>query len=188
MGMSNSTQRLNQNANTCPKYVHQKEKEKEKETTFLSQSVFPCGPKNVKSLYFMLGIRDALQLAINLLMFLQEEERRDGMRTQANETRDPATESPSQAFLAGDITQETQNRKPSALRRRSTHHPGLDHIDRTADSCCHESSQERRGEMRQEVIRHADSIDTKTLEAIVGRQLRGRHQHGAGGVGPHAAE
>lgn len=136
----------------------------------------------------MLGIRNALQLAINLLMFLQEEERGDGMRTQANETRNPATESPSQAFLAGDITQETQNRKTSALRRRSTHHPGFDHINRTADSCRHKPGQERGGKMRQEVIRHADFIDTKTLEAIVGRQLRGRHQHGASRVGPHAAE
>lgn len=121
-------------------------------------------------------------------MLFQEDERGDGMRTQTDEARHPATEGPSKALLARDIPQKTEDAMATALSRRGAHDAGLNDVHRTADGRGDKSGHEGGREMRAQVIMHAEFLDTQALEGVVGGQLRGGHQDGARRVRPHAAE
>lgn len=121
-------------------------------------------------------------------MLLKEDKRSNGVRTETNEARHPTTESPCEALLSSDITEQSNNALTAAFSRRSAHDASLDHIDRAADSGSHKSSHEGGREMRSHVIRHAQLLETQALEGIVRGQLRRCHENSTGRVRPHTAE
>lgn len=88
-------------------------------------------------------------------MFFKEDERRDRMRSQTNETGHPAAESPSEAFFADNLAQKTDDAVTSALGGGCTHNPSFDNIDGTAYRRRDEASREGRSEMCTQIIRHS---------------------------------
>lgn len=131
---------------------------------------------------------NALQLAVELLVLLQEEERGNGMGTQPDEARYPAPEGPGKALLAADIPQKDKDGLAGARGVRGAHDASLDHIDGTADGRCDETGHKRGREVRAEVVFHTDFLHAHTLEDVVGGELGRGHEDCAGRVWPDAAE
>lgn len=133
-------------------------------------------------------IRNAFQHPVDLLMFLEEQECRDGMGTKADEAGNPATEHPGDALLEVDIPQEPQNAVAMGLCWRGAHDAGLNHVDRAADRSRNESCHEGRSEVRVDVVGHSEPIHAQPFKAVICGELRGRHEHSAGRIRPHASE
>lgn len=129
---------------------------------------------------------DPLHPPVELLVLLQEDEGGDRVRTQPDEAGHPAAEGPGVALLAGDLAQ--QGGDALAVAVAGGHDAGLDHVDGAADGGGDEAGHERGGEVRAQVVRHADALDAQLLEGVVRGQLRGGHQHRARRVRPHPAE
>lgn len=116
-------------------------------------------------------VRNSLQSPINLLVLLQEDERRNGLGSQTDEAGCPSAECPADAFLPTNLLQQTQETVAVRLRGRSAHDTGLDHIGRTADGGCYKPCQERSREVCCQIVRHAELVDAEALEAVVRREL-----------------
>lgn len=100
-------------------------------------------------------------------MLLEEDEGGNGVRTQANEARNPAAEGPSKTLLAADIPQQARDAMTTALGRRCSHDTGLDHIHGAADGGSDEAGEERGCEVSANIIAHAHLLNAKALEDIV---------------------
>ncbi len=103
--------------------------------------------------------------SINLLMLFQKQERSNRMRPQPYKTRHPPPKHPPHALRPPYPRQ--QPRQTLLLLR--AHHPRLDHIHRAADRRRHKPSEERRAEMRGQVIFQRRVREQDALEAVVGR-------------------
>lgn len=110
---------------------------------------------------------DALQFPIEFLMLLKEDEGGNGVRTQANEARNPAAEGPGKTLLTADIPQQACDAVTTALRRGGSHNAGLNHVHGTANSSCDEAGEERGCEVSANIITHAHLLNAEALEDIV---------------------
>ena len=129
-------------------------------------------------------ILSSFQTSINLLMLLQEYKCRDGMWSQAYETRHPTPEHPSSTLKSINPLQQCRQ----ALAFCRAHHACFDYIHRTADCRRDKPSQHTRAEVRGEIIGHRCTREQETFETVIARQLACCHENGAHAVGPHAPE
>lgn len=121
-------------------------------------------------------------------MLLEEDEGGNGVRAQANEARNPATEGPSKTLLAADIPQQAYDAVTTALSRRRSHDTGLDHVHGAADGGSDEAGEEGGCEVSADIVAHAHLLNAEALEDIVRCQLRGGHENCARRVRPYTAE
>lgn len=149
--------------------------------TYLKKCVHPEVDSNglVEAILLM-----TLQLAVNLLVLLQEHESRDRVRAEADETRHPALEHPHQPLLGRDAGDEGQY----AFFRRGAHDASLDHVHGTANRGSHKACHQGGAEVGVEVVPHLCSFQQLFLEQVVGCELRGGHQQCPGAVGPDTTE
>lgn len=123
-----------------------------------------------------------LQIPIDRLVLLQEQERSNGMRTQSHETGHPAPKHPPDTLVLDGPAQQPEQ----ALRLLCAHDARLNHVDGTADRRRHKAREQRRREMRRQVVFERRVGEQGAFETVVAGELARRHKHGSHAVRPHA--
>lgn len=120
----------------------------------------------------MLGFSQTAELPVHLFMLLEEEEGEDRVRTDADETGNPALEHPADAFRLGDICDESDD----AVVLIRAHYACFNNVDWGADRRRNESSEERGCEVRRKTVFERRVLQQRPFEPIVCCQLSHGHQ------------
>lgn len=106
------------------------------------------------------------------------------IRSQSEEARGPTLKNPAQAIGSVNVSNEMHH----AVAVGARHDAGLDDVDGARDGGGNETGDEGGGEVSGEVVLEGRVHEQQALGDVVAGELAGRHEGGAGAVGPPAAE